>query len=125
MLHIFPMERGSDENENGLMQHYVSVCNRALDLNKERFPFKQIFEVVQQENIARSVNVIVDGGVHMEAYSICFSPEGVTLSDDVQLGSGNSKNWVINSEYLKAVSSDAEGYVQNPAKLDWGWLYDF
>ena len=104
-----------------LMQTYMDICNKALLFNKDRFPFKEIFEAAKNLEADRRIEVkisdcaasyiiqIKDGKIVHERHSDCPDCEC-------------DGQWMINNQYLCDVIQNADFYVANPARIDWGWM---
>lgn len=108
-----------------ILQSYVNVCNHALRLNAERFPFKQILGAAQKSEQNRKVEVIIQSGEKPDNY--VFSMEGAQI---IMMNHGDCsscdcvRQWFVSREYLVDVAQNAKKYIQNPAKINWEWLYD-
>ncbi len=108
-----------------LIERYADICNRALLQNKDRFPFKQILGAAQRAEHERPVEVVLSDTVPPETYVFRLRADGVEvtphdLCDDCQC----VRLWNTNIPYLKDVTENSQAYIDNPAKLDWEWMYD-
>lgn len=113
------------DNHDVLIQRYVDICNRALDLNKDRFPFQQILCAAREAETGRLIEVdIVDSKpkvsyvMHIEKDSIVTEPHGDC--DDCNC----DRLWPVTLEYLKNVVHNSDAHINNPAKIDWEWMYN-
>jgi hypothetical protein len=107
-----------------LFQSYLQVCNQALDLNRERFPFKQVLGAAQKAGKERRIQVcIVEGN---PAAEFVIKIEGNKLKGeqkDTCSGCGCAGQWRVSQRYMEDVVENPDLYINNPAKLDWDWLY--
>lgn len=113
------MEKSDLSKDNReLISKYVDICNRALNVNKNRFPFKQILRAASLSESGLRVKVVMaDDG---------RSVKGLLLKDDEICCcdlSDFDREWVVQEEYLRNVLCSPEEYISNPAKLNWDWLY--
>lgn len=113
----------TEKNQEILIRRYVSVCNEAISVNRQRFPFKQIFEAAKQAEEGHKIEVSVSGSSESYVFQIkgdAIVYERHSACDDCQC----VRKWVAPESYLMAVISEPDTYIKNPAHLDWGWLYD-
>ena len=115
----------SPPDYDDLMKRYLEVCNQALTLNKDRFPFKQILGAAQQSEDGKVIEVTILGDLRSESYAMTFDKQGLVAKphascDDCKC----DRVWSVNQDYLEDVAKDPESYIQNPAKIDWEWMYD-
>ncbi len=111
------------EDYDKLFHQYINVCNRAIQNNKNKFPYKEIWSA--------GFNSFKENYKH--GFTIYDNrPKGfytISVTDDMQLKRGdavcgNENSWPLNYSYLKHVVDNAEEHINNPAKLDWSWLKD-
>ena len=107
-----------------LMERYVDICNQALLQNKERFPFKQILGAAKNAEQEKPIEVVIVDTVPLEAYVFRLKENGVTVQPHAACDNCECvRSWNTNMSYLKGVTKDPQSYIQNPAKLDWEWMY--
>jgi len=109
-----------------LFLDYIAVCNKALEANKDKFPFSQILAAakIQPDFVPTHVRIIDDmvephfqlrlTNDHIECQKNCETCGG--LCDQ------NAQKWQVKTSYLKHVIDHADDYIQNPAMLDWEWI---
>lgn len=117
--------------DNGDLFHkYLDICNKALDANRERFPFKQILGAARdQATAARKVEVcIVDDRprasfvIGIEKDKITGEPKG--SCEEACQNCRCNRQWHVARSYLEAVVKNPQTYIDNPARIDWEWLYN-
>ncbi|MGH1399423.1 MAG: hypothetical protein ACRBCT_09440 [Alphaproteobacteria bacterium] len=114
-----------DLQYGALVQGYAEVCCDAMQANRDRFPFKQILGAARDALRSDPVHVVVKGRAAREDYVFCVSAEGIVVRAHGDCPSCECvRSWVADVDYLRAVVEDSEGYVENPARLNWEWLYD-
>lgn len=108
------------------IQRYASICNVALYKNAARFPFKQILSAAERTTHGRAVEVeiadqgkvedtkyvfrLAQGRIHVEAHTC-----GKSCRCD--------GTWRVDKSYLDSVINNAPAYIENPALINWDWLY--
>jgi len=118
-------------DQEDLFKSYIDICNRALEKNKDRFPFNCILNGIKNIGKATPVRVKIiddtcqpqfhlqlkDGEIHYDitnCQNICQS---------CHVGCGAGKNlWSVKASYLEDVVQNPMEYIENPAKLDWEWV---
>ena len=112
-------------NKYELFQGYIDVCNRALEINKNRFPFKQILGTAQKTGEDRLVEVkIVDDGPGSD-FVIGFDKN--KIKGDLHGDCPHCRcegQWRVSRSYMEDVVRNPDAYIKNPAKLDWEWMYE-
>lgn len=112
----------STSNYDDLMERYLDVCNQALALNKERFPFKQIWGAAQESECGKVIEVNIADGFSKASYTMRFSKGRLVAEPHSKCQ--YDRKWTVSEHYLENVAKDPEEYIQNPAKIDWEWMYD-
>ncbi|MGH1402624.1 MAG: hypothetical protein ACRBDL_00115 [Alphaproteobacteria bacterium] len=115
-----------DEKEQAsyiLFGQYLDVCNKALELGGNRFPYKQIFNAAKRVDRARKIEVKI-GGVD-ESYVIQMQ-DGQIVYDrhDLCADCNCDGEWNIHDSYLIDVVKNSDLYIQNPAKINWEWILE-
>ena len=115
----------SPPDYDDLMTCYLDVCNQALERNKNRFPFKQILGAARESGSGQVIEVNIIGGASPPDYMMTFGKDGlrVYLHTDC-LHCQCDRTWRVRRDYLEDVAKNPEGYIQNPAKIDWEWMYE-
>jgi len=115
------MTNKSNSKEEDLFHRYVEICNRALELNKDRFPFKQILHTAQNMMDNETVSLAVYDDNPKATYDISINENQIDVIDKNKTDKSNDV-WHINLSYLEKVVGNPEEYIKNPAKIDWDWL---
>lgn len=104
-----------------LIEQYLDICRSAMAANKDRFPFKQIFAGLSDERVNRIVAVYI----HEESsvLPLGIKVRGGNFILEEGLPSSPCKIWRVSREYLEQVLSEPLSYINNPAKIDWDWVY--
>ncbi|MGB0718849.1 MAG: hypothetical protein ACPGRX_00125 [Bdellovibrionales bacterium] len=110
-----------------IVKRYFDICNTALRLNKDRFPFKQILGAAAKRGMGERVEMRV-----ARAAEDGFDPYVIYIQNDTVVSEphGACKNcncarqWNVEKRYLQSVLANPDLYIANPAKLDWSWMYD-
>jgi len=105
-----------------VFQEYLEICNRAIEQNKNKFPYTEIwgsrFRTLEAEAVLHAV--VYDDRPKMEFM--------LRLTRDMKIEIVKKKTvttedeWPFTYQYLKRVVDNPQEYIDNPAKLEWGWL---
>ena len=106
-----------------LLRTYVEVCNQALRENSERFPFKQILGAAKADGMDTAIEVNVVGA--SEAYVFRVKDIGIEMQRHEECPDCRCvRKWVVQAYFLEQVSKTPEVSVENPAKINWEWMFD-
>ena len=110
------------EEYEKVFQQYLEICNQAIEQNKNKFPYTQIwgarFKELKDE---ATLHAIVYDDRPKVAYRL-------RLTKDIKIEILEKKApppedaWPFTYQYLKRVVDNPKDYIHNPAKLEWGWL---
>lgn len=118
------MVDASDSNMN-LFQQYLDVCNHALEANKDNFPFKYIIEAARKSADSRTIEVRVIDDRPSADIMIRMEPDKITAEDHKACPNCRcDAKWSVNKSYLLDVVNNPDIYIQNPARINWDWMYD-
>lgn len=112
--------RGDPISEKELFQKYLDICNRALAANKDRFPYKQIWETSEKILREKTVPVAIYDDQPKAVYHLTLHDNHIDTVDGSEQDVDHF--WKMNISYLEKVTSHPEEYIRNPAKIDWDWL---
>lgn len=116
-------QTSSQNSRDELIKEYVSICNRALEQGRSRFPFKQIFKALEKASEADVVEVVVLDTA--QTYAFHFDASGINVENHADCKDCQCvRQWTTSSKYLRDVVKNPQAYIQNPAKLNWDWMYD-
>ena len=108
-----------------LIERYALICSEALLRNADRFPFKQILGAAQDAEFERPIEVVISDTDPEEAYVFRVQEKGISVVPHSDCGDCEcARSWNANIGYLRDVAQNSQAYINNPAKLDWGWIYD-
>ena len=105
-----------------LFQQYLVICNLAIEQNKNKFPYTEIWGARMKE---------LKDGVKIQAVLFDDRPKLVCLlrlTPDMKIEIEEKKEavpedgWPFSYQYLKRVVDNPKQYIDNPARLEWGWL---
>ncbi|GEM_PF-917338 len=116
----------SDDQQTDLFKRYVDICNRAMEANKDRFPFKQILGAAQnQASPAKNIEVCIIDDRPDAAYVLHFDHDKMSgAAHDSCPNCQCDKQWRITRSYLEDVIKNPDEYIDNPAKINWDWMMD-
>lgn len=108
-----------------ILENYVAVCNEAMQANKDRFPFKQILGAAQRKERNQPVEVVLSDVHPPEIYVFRLQESGLGVQPhDTCENCDCIRSWKTQLSYLRNVAQNPGEYIDNPAKLDWDWIYD-
>lgn len=111
-------------DKESLIKAYVDVCNRAISLNRDRFPFKQILGAARAAEKGRIIEVRIQEWPKRNSF--IFKIENDLILAELHSACGNCKCdriWAVGEQYLKRVAGNPDPYIANPALIDWSWMY--
>ncbi len=105
-----------------VFQQYLEICNRAIEQNKNKFPYTEIWGA-RLKQLAEEVKVhaIVFDDRPKVSYMLRLTKEMKIEIMEKQLVPPEDA-WPFTYQYLKRVVENPAEYIANPAKLEWGWL---
>ena len=112
----------SDNEYEQIFERYLEVCNRALEKNKDKFPYMEIWKA-RWDKLGE--NNILQCAVYDDRPKVVYS---LQLSKDMKIKILNKTNvqpgdvWPFKYSFLKHVVDNPDDYINHPANLDWGWL---
>jgi len=118
-----PTEHIKDAQEyEAVFQKYLEICNKAIEKNKSKFPYTEIWsarlKLLEEEMKIQAI-------VYDDRPKASFM---LRLTKDMKIEIVEKKlippddAWPFTYQYLKRVVDDPDDYIENPAKLEWGWL---
>jgi len=120
-----PKHQTKDEQEyEKIFQQYLEICNRAIEQNRKKFPYTEIwgarFSALEAQKDATLQAIVYD-----DRPKVVFT---LRLTKDMKIEIVEKKHitadkeWPFTYQYLKRVVDNPREYIENPAKLEWGWL---
>ncbi len=111
-------------DKNDLFQRYLDICNQALDANKERFPFKQILGAAREAEQSRQIEVRIVDDEPADTMVMTIKRDAIQAEDHASCADCNCDGeWRVSKSYLESVVENPQAYIENPAKIDWDWMY--
>ena len=117
-----PTDNQTVEEYELIFERYLDVCNQAIEKNKDKFPYMEMWK-------ARWKNLGVDKTVKCVVYDdrpkVVYTLE---LTEDMRIKIVEKTHitpegvWPFRYSYLKHVVDHPQDYIDHPANLDWGWL---
>ncbi|MCB2081765.1 MAG: hypothetical protein H6908_01745 [Hyphomicrobiales bacterium] len=109
----------SPQDVDALFKAYLEVCNKAMDANKDRFPYKHIWEAVEKVLADKEIEIRVIDDQPKAAYTLRIGNHHIEIANGEK---HSDDGWKVSTSYLKEVVEHPEEYIRNPAKIDWEWL---
>lgn len=111
-----------DQECEQLFQQYVEICNRAIEKNKNKFPYTEIWgsrlKALKDE---ATLNAIVYDDRPKLAVKLRLTPDmKIEIAEKKPIPPEDA--WPFTYQYIKRVVDHPQEYIENPAKLEWGWL---
>lgn len=108
-----------------LFRRYIDICNKALAKNAGRFPFEQIIMGAQNENGQAPECHCIVGNKKDHIYLLTLQNGAISMTPLLEKPAKTKRAhvWQITPTYLEDVTKDPEYYIENPARLNWDWLY--
>jgi len=110
------------EEYEKVFQQYLEICNKAIEQNKNTFPYTEIwgsrFKALEDEATLQAV-------VYDDRPKVAFM---LRLTKDMKIEIVEKKTippadeWPFTYQYLKRVVDNPQEYIDHPARLEWGWL---
>ena len=105
-----------------LFHDYLEICNQAIEKNKHIFPYTEIWgarlKALKEE---MKVEAIIYDDRPKVAFLLRLTPEmKIEIIEKKNLPPEEA--WPFTYKYLRRVVDNPQDYIENPAKLEWGWL---
>jgi len=110
------------EDYERIFERYLDVCNLALEKNKDRFPYKEIWKA-QVKSLGQ--HNVLQCAVYDDKQKVIYT---LRLTEDMKIEIirkepvARDDIWPFKYSYLKQVVDNPQKYIEHPANLDWGWL---
>jgi hypothetical protein len=114
-------EKTVEEYER-IFERYLDLCNLALEKNKNRFPYKEIW-TARVETLGRDNTL--ECAVYDDEPKIIYT---LRLTEDMKIKIIKKEPveredaWPLKYSYMKQAVDNPKDYIEHPANLDWGWL---
>ena len=105
-----------------VFQQYLEICNRSIEQNKGKFPYTEIWGA-RLKDLKEEIKihaVILDDRPKL-AYTLRVNKDmTIEIAEKKELPPEDA--WPFTYQYLKRVVEHPQEYIENPARLEWGWL---
>lgn len=105
-----------------LFEQYLAICNEAMKQNKDRFPYKHIWEAVERLKRGEDIDLTIYDDEPKSHYRVQIKDNHIDVIDVDH--EDKHQGWKLTSSYLRKVVEHPQEYIDHPAKLDWDWLKD-
>lgn len=110
------------EEYEQVFQQYLEICNQAIEQNKNKFPYTEIWgermKLVEDE---MKIEAIVYDDRPKIAYMLRLTKD-MKIEIVEKKPTPPQEAWPFTYQYLKRVVDNPQEYIENPARLEWGWL---
>jgi hypothetical protein len=103
-----------------LFQQYLEVCNKAMEANGERFPYKHLWEAAEKLQDPAGMCLTVYDDEPKCHYQLKIHDKHLEVTD--QASAWPDESWGVKTSYLRHVVANPDTYINEPQKLDWHWL---
>ncbi|MFZ4761766.1 MAG: hypothetical protein ACOYK8_03000 [Alphaproteobacteria bacterium] len=105
-----------------IFRQYVEICNMAIAKNKDKFPYTEIWgarlKLVEAE---MDVHAVIYDDRPKLSYRLKLNKE-MAIEIVEKTEQPHQEAWPFTYEYMKKVVNSPREYIENPARLEWGWL---
>ena len=116
------VEPNSKLTEEQLFLRYLEICNKALDCNKDKFPYKQIWQAAQKVLSDKNISLAIYDDHPKATYDLSIHDNHIDVVGKNVKEEKSDDAWHVNMSYMEKVVSNPDEYIRNPAKIDWDWL---
>ena len=113
--------KAAEEYEK-IFQQYLEVCNQAIEQNKTKFPYTEIWdarlEVMTEEATLQAI--VYDDRPQLSCMLRLTKDMKIEIMEKKAIPPDDT--WPFTYKYLKRVVDHPKEYIDNPARLEWGWL---
>lgn len=105
-----------------VFQRYLEICNRAIELNKGKFPYTEIWGArLKDLKEEMEINAVVFDDRPKLSYLLRLTKDmKIEIAEKREMPPEDA--WPFTYQYLKRVVDNPKEYLDNPARLEWGWL---
>lgn len=121
-MYLWKEKKMSQINYDLVFRDYLKVCNKAIDKNKDKFPYKEIWGVgMKLVGQKEEINCVIYDDEPQGTYTLNLDKDN-HLRIVEGLHPKFEDSWKFRYSYIKHVIDHPEEYINHPAKLDWDWL---
>jgi hypothetical protein len=121
-ISVKPENAAAVEEYERIFESYLDICNQALEKNRDKFPYKDIWKARWKK---MGANNCLNCAVYDDMPKIIYK---LQLTEDMKIKIlekthiAPDDTWPFKVSYLKNVVENPQDYIDHPANLDWGWL---
>lgn len=115
-----------------LLKDYITLCQKALAHHSDTYPYKQIFDAIEEvaSQNTQPVTVTITDPIPASRFTLnTVKPDAVEIApkicgggDGGCCGGCTANGWIVESSFLQHVLANPDDYMAHPARLDWNWL---
>jgi len=111
-------------------QGYIDICNRAIDVHKNKYPYREIWSAGALALQGTSIYVAVSHDSIQNIFLIIFSDYHIQVSDSLveealtaSLGKVDGNQlWNVDYNHILAALQQPDYFIDNPTLLKWDWM---
>lgn len=110
------------EEYERIFERYLDVCNQAIEANKNKFPYMEIWKARWQD---LESNHVLECAVYDDRPKIFYKlqlTENMKIKIIEKSHVAPADAWPFKYSYMKHVVENPQGFIDHPANLDLGWL---
>jgi len=105
-----------------LFLRYIDVCNKAIEAHQGEFPYAQLWHSAEESLDGLPIVVAVYDDEPKAAYRLSVNEQHIDTIDIEPDAIDNDDAWHVRTSYMQKVIENPEEFIENPAKIDWGWM---
>jgi hypothetical protein len=111
-----------DQDYEKVFLQYLEICNQAIEQNKNKFPYTEIWGARFKEMAADATlqAIVYDDRPKLSCMLRLTKDMKIELVEKKAIPPDEA--WPFTYQYLKRVVDHPKEYIANPARLEWGWL---
>ena len=105
-----------------LVQQYLDVVNRALQANRDHFPWKQIIAKGETTWSGKNIGLGINepGREVPETYTIRFVNGQFVYGGPGKVDTAYT--WEADKAFMEKVVANPQEYIDSPMKINWDWV---
>jgi len=108
-----------DDKSPDELERYIEVCNEVLRRNRNRFPYEHIWNAAADAEAGHGARLVLVDDTPVSVCEVTVFPDHLERSEDGE----DAPVLRISKSYLDDVLRNPQKYVDNPALINWGWLF--
>jgi len=115
-------ELAKEESYDELMRRYLELCNKALEANKDRFPYGSIWKAAEEAMDGNEVEFALVEDAPKARVQVSMKDAKIDFHECNCDRQGEVPIRRINAGYIRKMLEDPEKAIEDPSLLDWDWL---